>query len=103
MWLNLASSRRATAAHPPIKMHVVGIVTSHQNNKACSDAQADSTNMTGRLIELVQEHPALWDKSLKDYKDIILKENIWMDIAREFNDDGECVFKCTNISRYLCS
>ena len=36
--------------------------------------------MTEALIDDVQLHSSLWDKRSKDYKDIMVKANSWMEI-----------------------
>jgi len=36
--------------------------------------------MTEALIDEVQLHSSLWDKRSKDYKDIMVKSNSWMEI-----------------------
>ena len=43
-----------------------------------------------RLILLVQNFKELYDKTHAYYKDVQLKENIWISISEELHIDGEC-------------
>ena len=43
-----------------------------------------------RLILLVQNFKELYDKTNSYYKDVQLKENIWISISEELYIDGEC-------------
>ena len=56
----------------------------------------------GCFIECVREHPALWDKSLKEYSDNQLTENIWIDIEKDLGLEGEYInqFSSNNIGYY---
>ena len=47
-----------------------------------------------RLILFVQEHPALWNKSIKEYRDTVMKENCWMEIANGLQyENGEYIIR----------
>lgn len=41
------------------------------------------------LITKVKEYECLWSKSDRNYKNVIAKEKIWAEIARELNVDGK--------------
>lgn len=40
------------------------------------------------LIELVSQHPALFNANSEHYKDSIVRENIWAEIATEIGKNG---------------
>lgn len=44
--------------------------------------------MGDRLINLVSQHPVLYDKSRDDYIDTKMKDNIWAGIAHELQNSG---------------
>jgi len=46
-----------------------------------------------KLCELVTSYPQLYDLSHKDFKDIILKDNIWKEIATSLGKKtGKCLY-----------
>jgi len=46
-----------------------------------------------KLCELVSSYPQLYDLSHKDFKDIILKDNIWKEIATSLGKKtGKCLY-----------
>ena len=50
--------------------------------------------MAERLIIFVSQHPVLFDKRHKNYKDNDFKDNVWRRIAAEMEyDDGVCITK----------
>ena len=40
------------------------------------------------LIQLIKENPPIYNMKLKEYKDRILKEKIWNDIAKNIGVQG---------------
>lgn len=42
-----------------------------------------------RLIQLVEQHPVLWDQSLDLFKDREEKEKAWKAVATNFNEDWD--------------
>ena len=46
--------------------------------------------MGERLINMISQHPALYDKNEDSYMDTKLKDNIWTRIARDLGyEDGK--------------
>lgn len=41
------------------------------------------------LIDSVSRHPALYDASQKSYKDNVVRDNIWREIAEIINRSGK--------------
>lgn len=41
------------------------------------------------LIDKIKSHPVLYNIKLKSYKDIILKENVWCEIAKDMKRTGK--------------
>lgn len=69
-----------------------------------------------RLILLVSERPEIYDLSNKHYSNLIRKENIWREIAKELNESRKYLLKyvyfckirscnynilCTGLFKYL--
>lgn len=44
-----------------------------------------------KLIELIRQHPPIYNAQLDSYKDENLKDNIWTKIAESINKTGELV------------
>lgn len=40
------------------------------------------------MLEWVEEHPILWNKKHKEYKNKSVKDRIWQDKADEIDTDG---------------
>ena len=36
--------------------------------------------LTDTLIQLIESHPAIWNKTSKDYKDVVIRSNAWVDV-----------------------
>ena len=45
-------------------------------------------NRDERIITAVQQYPALYAKSDRNYKDLGLKDNIWREISSEIHVEG---------------
>ena len=43
-----------------------------------------------QLIELVREHSGLYNPKHPEYKDLNIRENVWMEIAALLKQPGEC-------------
>ena len=57
----------------------------------------DSKQTKEHLIELVQFYPVLYDPSREDYKNRVLKENAWKEVAERLlqkscNEGGNSLF-----------
>ncbi|CAH2010537.1 unnamed protein product [Acanthoscelides obtectus] len=48
---------------------------------------------TENLIELVEMHPSIWNKSCEQYKDRYEKEKAWIEIARRIFQDWDTLGK----------
>ncbi|CAH1968890.1 unnamed protein product [Acanthoscelides obtectus] len=48
---------------------------------------------TENLIELVEIHPSIWNKSCEQYKDRYEKEKAWIEIARRIFQDWDTLGK----------
>ncbi|XP_049882875.1 uncharacterized protein LOC126378507 [Pectinophora gossypiella] len=48
-----------------------------------------TTKEEEKLIQVVGKHPVLYDRSLPEYRNIVTKENLWNDIAKELNKSCE--------------
>ena len=44
--------------------------------------QDEDRNFDDLLINIVKEYPHLYDSSCKDYRDVIKKENSWIEISK---------------------
>lgn len=42
-----------------------------------------------KLIELIRQHPSIYDPKLDSYRDENLKDNIWINIAGKINKTGK--------------
>lgn len=50
------------------------------------EADITSNNQTGdALIDLVKSYPHIYSKSSSNYKDLLMKENSWKEIAEVMN------------------
>lgn len=43
-----------------------------------------------RLIQLVEQNPALYDSQCELYKDGNVRDNVWRGIAARLNKSGKC-------------
>ena len=50
--------------------------------------QNTSDELKEAVIDSVREHPCLYNKSNKDYKDKIVKENAWTSISQKLGKNG---------------
>jgi len=41
------------------------------------------------LINVVQRYPCLWNKKLKEFKDIKVRSNAWKEVAEEMDSNGK--------------
>lgn len=46
------------------------------------------------LIELVRDRPVLWDSSLADFRDNLLKDKAWNEVANSMNEESKYKYKC---------
>ena len=54
--------------------------------------EADAAAVTAKkrqLIELVRDHPVIYDLSHVDHKNNAIKKGIWVEIAALLKEDGE--------------
>jgi hypothetical protein len=40
-----------------------------------------------RLIDVVRDHPVLYDPTIKNYKDAMVRNNVWKKISKELGRD----------------
>lgn len=48
---------------------------------------------TDLFINLIQNNPILFDKTLKDFKNTRKKEEIWANVANQSNMTGNSIYK----------
>lgn len=62
-------------------------------------SQIKRTILENKLIDLIEESQYLWDSQMSDYKNVRLKNDKWIDIAKEIGcEDGKIL-----VLKFFCS